>query len=139
VGQRAPVALGKSFPGDNLQFVFYGSAPMRTAVIILATAGLCCFGNASAVQAQTLVTPASATENTVAAPEAKDIQVGDLLQAVKDVSLDSAVIAEGSKISVSAKKSSGGRVVLDVALADGHVVHGVPLAEIRKSFKRVAS
>jgi len=104
---------------------------MRTAVIILATIGLCGSLHTSRAEARSV--------DDIIVPEAKDIQVGDMLQAVKDVSLDSAVIAEGSKISVSAKKSANGRVVLDVALADGHVVRGVPLAEIRKSFKRVAS
>lgn len=70
--------------------------------------------------------------------EASDIRVGDLLEAVRDVSLDEAIIAEGSKVSVSGKRSASGNVLLDVALADGHVVRGVPLAEIRKSFRRVA-
>lgn len=104
---------------------------MRTAVIILATIGLFGVSQGSAA--------AATGDNAAVAVEAKDIQVGDLLQATKDVSLDSAVIAEGSKISVSAKKSANGRVILDVALADGHVVKGVPLAEIKKSFRRVAS
>lgn len=105
---------------------------MRTAVIILATIGLCgLFHSSNAV--------AAVRENAAVTVDAKDIQVGDMLQATHDVSLDSAVIAEGSKISVSAKKSANGRVILDVALADGHVVKGVPLAEIKKSFRRVAS
>lgn len=105
---------------------------MRTAAIFLATLALCGLGySGSAVAAPRHV-------DTVLV-EAKDIQVGDMLQATQDVSLDSAVIAEGSKISVSAKKSANGRVILDVALADGHVVKGVPLAEIKKSFRRVAS
>jgi Flp pilus assembly protein CpaB len=105
---------------------------MRTAVIILATIGLCGICHSSSA-----VAAPRPTDSVVVA--AKDIQVGDTLQATKDVSLDSAVIAEGSKISVSAKKSANGRVILDVALADGHVVKGVPLAEIKKSFRRVAS
>lgn len=74
-----------------------------------------------------------------AAPEGEAIRVGDTLQATRDVSLDDAIIAEGSKVSVSGKRSSSAGVVLDVALADGHVVKGVPLVEIRKSFRRVAN
>ncbi len=70
--------------------------------------------------------------------EASDIKVGDLLEAVRDVSLDEAIIAEGSKVSVSGKRTASGSVLLDVALADGHVVRGVPLVEIRKSFRRIA-
>ncbi len=70
--------------------------------------------------------------------EASDIRVGDTLQAVRDVSLDAAVIAEGSKVSVSARKSAQGRVLLDVVLADGHVVRSVPLVEIRNNFRRLA-
>lgn len=68
-----------------------------------------------------------------------EIKIGDTLQAVRDVSLDEAIIAEGSKVSVSGRRKANGFVVLDVALADGHVVKGVPLAEIRKSFKRIVS
>jgi hypothetical protein len=104
---------------------------MRTAVIILATIGLCGICHSSTAGAAT-------RESAAVTVDAGDIRVGDMLQATKDVSLDSAVIAEGSKISVSAKKSANGRVILDVALADGHVVKGVPLAEIKKSFRRVA-
>ncbi len=105
---------------------------MRTAAIFLAAFALCGVSHTSDAIAATGDTDSVAVAS-------KDIQVGDMLQATKDVSLDSAVIAEGSKISVSAKKSANGRVILDVALADGHVVKNVPLAEIKKSFRRVAS
>lgn len=105
---------------------------MRSVAILLVTFGLCGIAHSRDAVAATRHTD----EISVAS---KDIQVGDMLQATKDVSLDSAVIAEGSKISVSAKKSANGRVILDVALADGHVVKNVPLAEIKKSFRRVAS
>lgn len=64
------------------------------------------------------------------------IEVGDVLQAKEDVELDEAVIMKGSKISVSRKSKAAGRVLLDVALADGHVVRGVPLTNILKSFER---
>jgi hypothetical protein len=104
---------------------------MRKA-IILAAIGLCGLGHISTASAAT-------GSASIISVEGADIKVGDMLQATQDVSLDSAVIAEGSKISVSAKKSANGRVILDVALADGHVVKGVPLAEIKKSFRRVAS
>jgi hypothetical protein len=65
------------------------------------------------------------------------LQVGDQLQATKDVELDEATIAEGSKVSVSGVRRASGRVLLDVALADGHVVRNVPLATIAQSFRRV--
>ncbi len=72
----------------------------------------------------------------VARADAAAVQVGDVLQATEDVSLDEAVIREGSKISVSKKAKVAGRVVLDVVLADGHVVRGVSLTAILKSFRR---
>lgn len=82
---------------------------------------------------------AEASESTspVASIQGRDIQVGDTLQAVQDVELDEAIVAKGSKVSVSGRKTAGGRVLLDVALADGHVVRSVPLAAIRVSFQRV--
>lgn len=106
----------------------YGRFTMRVVLIALATLAV---GLAEASPAR-----ADARSHD-ARVERGDIRVGDLLQAVRDVSLDEAVIAEGSKVSVSGKRSASGRVLLDVALADGHVVRGVPLAEIRKSFRRV--
>jgi len=66
-----------------------------------------------------------------------DIAIGDTLQALHDVELDEAIIAKGSKVNVSAVKESGGHVLLDVALADGHVVRSVPLVRIRTNFQRV--
>lgn len=70
---------------------------------------------------------------------ASEIAVGDTLQAIRDVSLDEAVIAEGSKVSVSGKRAISGAVVVDVALADGHVVKGLPLSQVKQSFRRVAN
>jgi len=67
----------------------------------------------------------------------RTVEVGDQLRATQDVTLDEAVIRKGSKISVSRKSKAAGRVFLDVALADGHAVKGVPLADILKSFERV--
>jgi hypothetical protein len=103
---------------------------MRAALITLATLALQLGAPAVTLAADS----AGAVAPVVAGSE---IRVGDLLQATRDVSLDEAVIAEGSKVSVSGKRAASGAVVLDVALADGHVVRGVPLNEIRKNFKRV--
>jgi hypothetical protein len=66
-----------------------------------------------------------------------EIRVGDELLAIDDVSLDEARICKGSKVSVSGRAVRAGKVFLDVALADGHVVKAVPMAEIRKSFRVV--
>lgn len=98
----------------------------------------------SCVIAQAAVMPiahaANAKPADVAAPSKKaTVEVGDLLQAKEDVELDEAVIAKGSKVTVSKKSKAAGRVFLDVALADGHVVRSVPLANIVKSFERVGS
>ena len=89
--------------------------------------------------------PADSAHERVAQPRTIDrdvstdasLQVGDQLQATKDVELDEATIAEGSKISVSGVRRASGRVLLDVALADGHVVRNVPLTTIAQSFRRV--
>ena len=70
-------------------------------------------------------------------PETGELRVGDTLEATRDVSLDEAVLVAGSRVSVSAKHAASGAVVVDVALADGHVVRGVPLGEIQKNFRRV--
>ncbi len=78
---------------------------------------------------------AGSTAGAMANP--RTVEVGDQLRATQDVTLDEAVIRKGSKISVSRKSKAAGRVFLDVALADGHVVKGVPLADILKSFERV--
>lgn len=67
----------------------------------------------------------------------RGFRVGDLLQALEDVELDEAMIASGSKVSVRAQKKVGGRVLLDLALADGHVVRAIPLTALRGSFRRV--
>jgi hypothetical protein len=104
---------------------------MRAALITLATLALQL--GAPAVTALA----ADAPREVAPIVAGSEIRVGDLLQATRDVSLDEAVIAEGSKVSVSGKRAASGAVVLDVALADGHVVRGVPLTEIRKNFKRV--
>lgn len=61
--------------------------------------------------------------------------VGARLVAVVDVELDEAVVRAGSHVSVVGRKANAGRVLLDVALADGHVVRGVPLAQVRTSFR----
>lgn len=106
---------------------------MRAALITLATLALQLGAPAA------LASTAAAADAREQAPvvAGSEIRVGDLLQATRDVSLDEAVIAEGSKVSVTSKRAASGAVLLDVALADGHVVKGVPLTEIRKNFKRV--
>lgn len=73
-------------------------------------------------------------------PEAQaggEIRVGDELMAIDDVSLDEARICKGSKVSVSGRAVRSGKVFLDVALADGHVVRAVPMVEIWRSFRVV--
>ena len=67
----------------------------------------------------------------------RGFRVGDMLQALEDVQLDEATIASGSKVSVRAQKKVGGRVLLDLALADGHIVRAIPLTALRGSFRRV--
>ena len=66
-----------------------------------------------------------------------DIRVGAELMAIGAVSLDEAKLVRGSKVSISGKTVASGKVFLDVALADGHVVKSVPMAEIRKNFRVV--
>lgn len=63
--------------------------------------------------------------------------VGARLVAVTDVELDEAVVRAGSHVSVVGRKAKAGRVLIDVALADGHVVRGVPLQQLRSSFRVV--
>jgi hypothetical protein len=89
------------------------------------------FASDAAIEAASGATPAAE------ASKEKTVEVGDVLRATTDVSLDEAVIRKGSKVSVSRKSRAAGRVYLDVALADGHVVRAVPLANIVKSFERV--
>lgn len=103
---------------------------MRALTILLVLAAATSTGMVAAQPSPT---------DTHAVAGESEIKIGDTLQAVRDVSLDEAVIAEGSKVSVSGRRKANGGVVLDVALADGHVVKGVPLAEIRKSFKRIVA
>ncbi len=77
---------------------------------------------------------------TFIVPEAQaggEIRVGDELMAIDDVSLDDARICKGSKVSVSGRAVRSGKVFLDVALADGHVVRAVPMVEIWRSFRVV--
>lgn len=94
-------------------------------------------GSASPMSLPVLALPALALPEAEAS--ASEIGVGDTLQAIRDVSLDEAVIAEGSKVSVSGKRAVSGAVVVDVALADGHVVKGLPLSQVKQSFRRVAN
>ncbi len=61
--------------------------------------------------------------------------VGARLVAVVDVELDEAVVKAGSSVSVVGRKARAGRLIFDVALADGHVVRGVPLRQLQSSFR----
>lgn len=61
--------------------------------------------------------------------------VGARLVAVVDVELDEAVVKAGSSVSVVGRKARAGRLMFDVALADGHVVRGVPLRQLQSSFR----
>lgn len=74
---------------------------------------------------------------SVARAQDAEIKIGANLRAIQSVSLDDAVLAIGDQISVTARQVRGGAVFLDVSLADGHVVKGVPIDEIRKSFRLV--
>lgn len=96
-------------------------------------------GVRSSVDAAAVSDSACALSLPAAEASASEIGVGDTLQAIRDVSLDEAVIAEGSKVNVSGKRSVSGAVVVDVALADGHVVKGLPLSQVKQSFRRVAN
>lgn len=106
---------------------------MRVTHLLAAVA--CVALHASAIPTA-FAAPADRPTETAPAKKAT-VEVGDLLQATEDVSLDEAVVRKGSKITVSKKSKAAGRVFLDVALADGHVVRQVPLANIMKSFERV--
>jgi hypothetical protein len=87
----------------------------------------------------TLARDALSTERSEmgAAVRSTEIRVGDTLQAVRDVSLDEAIVAEGSKVQVSGRRLTKAGVLVDVALADGHVVKGLALPEVQKNFRRV--
>ena len=107
---------------------------MRVTHLLAAMA--CVVAHAAAIP--TAFAATAQQQPTKVAPAKKStVEVGDLLQATEDVSLDEATIRKGSKITVSKKSKAAGRVFLDVALADGHVVRQVPLANIMKSFERV--
>ena len=128
----------QSFRVGSRVAISYVPRTMRAALITLATLALQ-LGVPPLTPTEAFAGDALADGADEQAPivAGSEIRVGDLLQATRDVSLDEAVIAEGSKVSVSGKRAASGAVVLDVALADGHVVRGVPLTEIRKNFKRV--
>jgi hypothetical protein len=81
--------------------------------------------------------PAGAADSSSVRVEASPIKVGDTLQAVRDVSLDEAIVAEGSKVQVSGRRVTKAGVLVDVSLADGHVVKGLALPDVEKNFRRV--
>ena len=87
------------------------------------------------VEGVSFVDPGVAHAETKSGAEESVPPVGARLVAVVDVELDEAVVRAGSHVSVVARKAKAGRVLLDVALADGHVVRGVPLHQLRSSFR----
>jgi len=70
-----------------------------------------------------------------AAAESNELRVGDRLVAITDVELDEAIVKAGSSVSVVGRKKRAGNVVIDVALADGHVVKSVPQVRLRNAFR----
>jgi hypothetical protein len=70
-----------------------------------------------------------------ASAESNELRVGDRLVAVMDVELDQAIVKAGSAVSVVGRKKRAGNVLFDVALADGHVVKGVPQIRLRNAFR----
>lgn len=101
---------------------------MSVRALLVATVALCAFGAIPLEGGGSLVDP------SVALAEG-EMRVGDRLVAVTDVELDAAIIRAGSHVSVVGRKAKAGRVVFDVALADGHVVKAVPLSRLRASFR----
>jgi hypothetical protein len=68
----------------------------------------------------------------------EDVAVGTALLALKDVRLQAAAIKKGSTVTVrGVVRTEQGRTLLDVELADGHVLRGVQLSSIRSAFRVV--
>lgn len=107
-------------------------APRMTARSFLAASAALLALALAPVEGGSFVSPRAALAE---AKLAEDIGVGASLVAVTDVELDRAIIRAGSKVSVVGRKARAGRVLLDVALADGHVVRAVPLARLRAAFR----
>jgi prepilin-type processing-associated H-X9-DG protein len=71
------------------------------------------------------------------ADEERPIDVGTELMATSDVTLHTAEIAKGSRVSVTKLSRTGGQVeAVNVALADGHVVK-VTMAQVHTFFRVV--
>jgi len=106
---------------------------LRTALLALATAALATVASGSGQSIESFVAVSDAAAQSVAGTT--ELRVGDRLVALFDVELDAAVIRAGSSVSVVARKKHAGDVVFDVALADGHVVKGVPQIRLRNAFR----
>ena len=69
--------------------------------------------------------------------EASEIEVGTQLMAVSDVTLHTAEISKGSRVSVTKLLVQEGKLRgLSLALADGHIVK-VPMGTVRSFFQVV--
>ena len=78
--------------------------------------------------------PGSSSE---ARADERAIDVGTELMATSDVTLHTAEIAKGSRVSVTKLTRAGGQVdAINVALADGHVVK-VTMAQVHTFFRVV--
>lgn len=66
------------------------------------------------------------------------VAVGDRLEAINDVSLQSAQIRKGSRVSVARVAQQKGSTVVDLELADGFVVRNLSMAQVRSSFRALA-
>jgi hypothetical protein len=73
----------------------------------------------------------------VARPHDHEVEVGEELMAIQDVTLHRAEILKGSRVSVTRVVQRDGRIdAIDVALADGHVVK-LSLPVLRAAFRVV--
>jgi len=66
------------------------------------------------------------------------ITVGTALLAVSDVTVKRAAIRKGSRVTVTGVRDSHGRTLVDLELADGHVLRRVMMSSILASFRVVA-
>jgi len=69
--------------------------------------------------------------------EVSDVTVGTALLAVSDVTVKRAAIRKGSRVVVTGVRDSHGRTLVDLELADGHVLRRVMMSSIRDSFRVV--
>lgn len=84
-------------------------------------------------------TDAGALDFGISEARANDapITVGTSLLAVSDVTLKRAAIRKGSRVVVTSVVDSHGRTLVDLELADGHVLRRIMMSSIRASFRVV--